>query len=162
MQQSLSRRQVYERNTNADYGLNFQTKLDERIDSRARRQLHPVRAQRRRRQRVRLDVRRPGSSTSRQPAGGVSHKPNTLSATWAAANPALVPSTDDQYFRDQRVQFWRAAMDHFEESKGEEYALRADLAYNFDDESFIRRSRAAYATPTATRKCATRLTTGVR
>jgi hypothetical protein len=37
------------------------------------------------------------------------------------------------------VQFWRAAMDHFEESQGEEYALRADLAYNFDDESFIRR-----------------------
>src|SRR6187401_3637229 len=30
-------------------------------------------------------------------------------------------------------------MDHFEESQGEEYALRADLAYNFDDESFIRR-----------------------
>src|SRR5690606_32465945 len=32
MQQSLSRRQVYEENTVADYGLNFTTKLGERID----------------------------------------------------------------------------------------------------------------------------------
>ena len=48
-------------------------------------------------------------------------------------------ATDDQYFRDQRVQFWRAAMDHFEESDGNEMAFRADAAYNFEEDSFLRR-----------------------
>ncbi|HEU4649971.1 MAG TPA: TonB-dependent receptor [Croceibacterium sp.] len=139
MQQSLSRRQVFERNTNADYGLNFETKLDERldleVDGHYTQSEHNV-----------DDVSVFGSTFADQEldlTGNlpdvISHKPNTLSATWAAANPALVAATDDQYFRDQRVQFWRAAMDHFEESQGEEYALRADLAYNFDEDSFIRR-----------------------
>jgi TonB-dependent receptor len=139
MQQSLSRRQVYEENTNADYGLNFETKLGDRIDleldGHYTQSEHNV-----------DDVSVFGSTFADQEldlTGNlpvvVSHKPNTLSATWAAANPALVAASDDQYFRDQRVQFWRAAMDHFEESQGEEYALRADLAYNFDEDSFIRR-----------------------
>ena len=139
MQQSLSRRQVYERNTNADYGLNFETKLGDHIDleldGNYTQSEHNV-----------DDVSVFGSTFADQELDltgdlpvVISHKPNTLSATWAGANPALVAESDDQYFRDQRVQFWRAAMDHFEESQGEEYALRADLAYNFDDESFIRR-----------------------
>jgi TonB-dependent receptor len=139
MQQSLSRRQVHERNANADYGLNFETKLGDRIDleldGHYTMSEHNV-----------DDVSVFGSTFADQELdltgnlpNVISHKPNTLSATWAAANPALVAATDDQYFRDQRVQFWRAAMDHFEDSRGEEYALRADLAYNFDDESFIRR-----------------------
>src|SRR3546814_10730789 len=51
----------------------------------------------------------------------ISHKPNTLNADWAAPNPDLVNATDEQYFADQRVQFWRAAMDHFEESRSEEH-----------------------------------------
>jgi TonB-dependent receptor len=139
MQQSLSRRQVFERNTTADYGLNFETKLDERLDleldGHYTQSEHNV-----------DDVSVFGSTFADQELdltgnlpNVISHKPNTLSATWAAANPTLVQETDDQYFRDQRVQFWRAAMDHFEESQGEEYALRADLAYNFDEDSFIRR-----------------------
>jgi len=139
MQQSLSRRQVYEENTNADYGLNFETKLGDHIDleldGNYTMSEHDV-----------DDVSVFGSTFADQEidlSGGlpvvVSHKPNTLSATWAGANPALVAATDDQYFRDQRVQFWRAAMDHFEDSDGDEYALRGDLAYNFDDDSFIRR-----------------------
>src|SRR3546814_18977120 len=49
----------------------------------------------------------------------ISHKPNTLNADWAAPNPDLVNATDEQYFADQRVQFWRAAMDHFEERDGD-------------------------------------------
>jgi TonB-dependent receptor len=139
MQQSLSRRQVFEENATADYGLNFETKLGDRIDLEL--DGHYTQSER-----SVDDVSVFGSTFADQEldlTGNlpvvISHKPNTLSATWAAANPALVAATDDQYFRDQRVQFWRAAMDHFEESQGEEYALRADLAYNFDEDSFIRR-----------------------
>jgi TonB-dependent receptor len=139
MQQSLSRRQVYEENTNADYGLNFQTKLGDRIDlwldGNYTQSEHNV-----------DDVSIFGSTFADQELDlrgnlpvVVSHKPTTLSATWAAANPTLVAASDDEYFRDDRVQFWRAAMDHFEESEGEQYSIRADLAYNFDDDSFIRR-----------------------
>jgi TonB-dependent receptor len=139
MQQSLSRRQVFEENTVADYGMNFETKLGDRIDLEL--DGHYTQAER-----DVDDVSVFGSTFADQEidlSGNlpvvISHKPNTLSATWAGANPVLVGATDDQYFRDNRVQFWRAAMDHFEESAGDEYALRADLAYNFDDDSFIRR-----------------------
>lgn len=139
MQQSLSRRQVYETNTVADYGLNFETKLGDRIDleldANYTKSEHDV-----------VDMSSFGSTFADQEldiTGNlpilISHKPNTLNATWAAPNPALVNASDDEYFRDQRVQFWRAAMDHFEESDGDEIALRADAAYNFDDDSFLRR-----------------------
>ncbi|KRA80595.1 TonB-dependent receptor [Altererythrobacter sp. Root672] len=139
MQQSLSRRQVFEENTIADYGLNFQTKLGDRIDLNLDANYtdseHDV-----------DDVSVFGSTWADQEldlTGNlpvvISHKPNTISATWAAPNPAIAAATDQEYFMDQRVQFWRAAMDHFEESDGREYALRGDLAYNFDDGSFIRR-----------------------
>jgi TonB-dependent receptor len=139
MQQSLSRRQVHETNTVADYGINFETKLGDRIDLELDADYteseHDV-----------IDMSTFGSTFADQEldiTGDlpvlVSHKPNTLNATWAGPNPALVNATDDEYFRDQRVQFWRAAMDHFEESDGNEMAFRADLAYNFDDDSFLRR-----------------------
>jgi len=68
----------------------------------------------------------------------IPHKPNTLSATWAAPNPTLASETDGQYFADKRVQFWRAAMDHFEDSKGHEISTKADLTYHFDDGSFLK------------------------
>ena len=139
MQQSLSRRQVYETNTIADYGINFETKLGDRIDLELDADYteseHDV-----------IDMSTFGSTFADQELDLtgelpvlISHKPNTLSATWAAPNPALAAAGDAEYFRDQRVQFWRAAMDHFEESDGDEMAFRADLAYNFDDDSFIRR-----------------------
>lgn len=142
MQQSLSRRQVYETNTIADYGLNFETKLGDRIDLELDADYteseHDV-----------IDMSTFGSTFADQELDLtgelpvlISHKPNTLNATWAAPNPALVAATDEAYFKDQRVQFWRAAMDHFEESDGNEMAFRGDLAYNFDDDSFIRRIKA--------------------
>src|SRR5690606_15963745 len=138
MQQSLSRRQVYETTTNADYGLNFETKLGDRLDL-------ELDADYTQSERTQIDMSTFGSTFADQELDLtgelpvlVSHKPNTLNATWAGPNPELVNATDEQYFRDQRVQFWRAAMDHFEESDGEEIAVRADLGYNFDDDSFIR------------------------
>jgi TonB-dependent receptor len=137
-QQSLSRRQVLERNTNNDFGLNFQTKFgdhwDLNLDGDYTKSHH-----------TNKDVSIFGSTfadeeldlTGNLPVV-IPHKPNTLSATWAAPNPDLAADTDAQYFADQRVQFWRAAMDHFEDSTGHEYALKADLTYHFDDGSFLR------------------------
>jgi TonB-dependent receptor len=61
------------------------------------------------------------------------HKPNTLSATWAAPNPGMVSDTDAQYFADPRFTFWRNAMDHIEQSRGHEWAFAGDVAYNFLD-----------------------------
>jgi TonB-dependent receptor len=139
MQQSLSRRQVYETNTVADYGVNFETKLGDRIDL-------ELDADYTASEHDQIDMSTFGSTFADQEldlTGDlpvlISHKPNTLSATWAAPNPALAAMGDGEYFKDQRVQFWRAAMDHFEDSDGDEMAFRADLAYNFDDDSFIRR-----------------------
>ena len=63
----------------------------------------------------------------------IPHKPNTLSATWAAPNPDMAAATDSQYFADPRFTFWRNAMDHIEESTGHEWAFAGDIAYNFLD-----------------------------
>jgi len=138
LQQSLSRRQVLEKNLNNDYGLNFQTKFgshwDLNVDGDYTTSHHQVK-----------DVSVFGSTFADEEldlTGGLPvvtpHKPNTLSATWAAPNPTLASETDAQYFADQNVQFWRAAMDHFEDSKGHEAAFKGDLTYDFDDNSFLR------------------------
>jgi TonB-dependent receptor len=71
----------------------------------------------------------------------VSHKPATLAAAWAGpANPALVNATDAQYFGDPNVEFWRAAMDHFEDSRGKEFQFKGDVTYDVDG-SFIEKIR---------------------
>ena len=138
LQQSLSRRQVYEKNLNNDYGLNYQTKFGDHIDLNLDGDFttshHKVK-----------DVSIFGSTfadeqldlTGNLPVV-IPHKPNTLSATWAAPNSTIAGESDAQYFADQRVQFWRAAMDHFEDSNGREYALKGDLTYHFDDNSFLK------------------------
>jgi len=68
----------------------------------------------------------------------VPHKPITLSATWAAPNPAMVADTDAQYFADPRFTFWRNAMDHIEHSRGHEWAFQGDVGYNFLNDSFLK------------------------
>ncbi len=63
----------------------------------------------------------------------VLHKPQTTRAAWAAPNPRLEGQTDAQYFNDPSRHYWRSAMDHIEDSEGEEIAFRGDVAYNFED-----------------------------
>ena len=139
MQHSLSRRQVDDENIVADYGMNFRFTPDDHWQINV--DLQHVQAEHNN-----LDVSVFGSTFADQEldiSGGtpvvIPHKPLTLSATWAAPNPAMAGQTDEQYFSDRRWTFWRAAMDHIEESRGEEWAARADIAYNFNDEGFLRR-----------------------
>jgi TonB-dependent receptor len=138
LQQSLSRRQVLEKNTNNDFGVNFQTKFgdhwDLNLDGDYTKSHH-----------TNHDFSVFGSTFADQELDltgdlpiVIPHKPNTLSATWSAPNSTLASETEEEYFMDQRVQFWRAAMDHFEDSDGDEVAVKADLTYHFDDGSFIR------------------------
>lgn len=58
------------------------------------------------------------------------HKPNTN----ASPNPRIAEETDAQYFADPANYFWRAAMDHMDESKGHEWAFRGDVTYDLEDE----------------------------
>lgn len=138
MQQSLSRRQVREETTNSDFGFNFQTQFGDRWDFNAD-------ADYTKSTHNNSDMSIFGSTFADEEldlTGDlpviIAHKPNTLNATWATPNPTLTSESDDEYFHDQNVEFWRAAMDHFEHSTGREYALQSDLAYNFDDDSFLR------------------------
>jgi len=140
MQNSLSRRQVQERNVVNDYGLNFRFTPTDRWEIN-------LDAQRITAQHTNLDVSVFGSNFSDQEVdlrGDLpvvrSHKPLTLSATWAAPNPDMAAQNDEQYFTDRRWEFWRAAMDHIEQSTGGEWAFQGDLAYHFnDDVPFLRR-----------------------
>ncbi|MBN8807840.1 MAG: TonB-dependent receptor [Sphingomonas sp.] len=132
IQQSLSRRQVRETNTNTDYGLNLKAQPTDHlyfnIDADYTRSHH-----------TQLDVSTFGSTwadenldlTGNLPQV-VAHKPLNTAYSWASANPAVLAESDSQYFSDPRVQFWRAAMDHIEDSVGKEYAFKMDLDRKFD------------------------------
>jgi hypothetical protein len=163
MQNSLSRRQVEDENVVADYGLNFRYTPNEtwqfNFDAQYVSATHDT-----------LDVSVFGSNFSDQEVDltgnlpdVVSHKPLTLSATWAAPNPTMRSQTDEQYFTDRQWTFWRAAMDHIEHSEGDEVASQFDGAYNFNDEAASSSgSSSAPAMPIATRPSATPPTIGAR
>lgn len=48
--------------------------------------------------------------------------------------PDYVTAGNELAFADPRYSFWRAAMDHLEDSEGQEHAFRADTEYKFDDD----------------------------
>jgi TonB-dependent receptor len=133
MQQSLDARQVDDRNTVQDMSLNFKFSptphWDINLDAQYVKATHDD-----------LDMEISSSNFADQMVDLTGqfpvvtpHKPNTLSATWAAPNPAMVADTDAQYFADPRFTFWRNAMDHIEHSRGHEWAFAGDVAYNFLD-----------------------------
>lgn len=145
IQQGLSRRQVDDRNVVNDYGLNLKFNPSPRwainLDADYTKAKH-----------TNLDVSVYGSTfadeeldlTGNLPVV-IPHKPNTLGYgfTWAGApNPALVSETDQEYFTNPAAQFWRAAMDHADQSDGHEWAFKGDVAYNFDgDVPFLRKAK---------------------
>lgn len=45
--------------------------------------------------------------------------------------------SEDTALIDPASQFWRAAMDHFEDSEGDELALRADVEYDFNSDGWF-------------------------
>lgn len=142
VQQSLSRRQVYDRNIVQDHGINLKFAPTDRW-------AFNFDAQYVKAKKSNLDFSVFGSTFADQELDLtgelpvlIPRKPFTLSATWAAPNPAMAAQTDEEYFRDPRWTFWRAAMDHIEESRGKEWAFRGDGQYNFlEDVPFLRRAK---------------------
>src|SRR5690606_9924977 len=135
----LARRQVLDETTNQDFGLNFVTGLTDRLTL-------ELDAQYAKSHKENLDFSVFGSVFADQEldiSGAypiiTPRKPQFLGYTWSAPSPVLADATEEQYFSDPRFQFWRAAMDHIEDSTGEQHAIRADLGYEFGEDSFIRR-----------------------
>ena len=138
MQQQLARRQVDEETTNTDYSAHLSHKFSERLTL-------DIDGQYARSRKENLDVSLFGSRFADQELdlrgdlpSIIAHKPNYLSYSWAGDNPDAAAQSDAEYFADPRSQFWRAAMDHIEDSEGDQYAVRADLNYEFPDDSFLR------------------------
>ncbi len=136
-QQSLARGMTRDENTVTDFGLNLKTQLDDHWSVN-------LDGDYTRAKKTSTDLRVFGSTfaDSELDLSGnlptvIPHKPSTLQASWATPNPTLNQQTDAQYFANRNVQFWRAAMDHLEESTGREYAFKADVDYKFDDGSFF-------------------------
>lgn len=159
MQQSLSDRQVDERNIVSDFGANLKFNPNSHwqfnFDGDYTKAKHTD-----------LDFSVFGSTyaddfvdiTGNIPVV-IPHEPLYLAASWAGPgcslptkqcpntgiNPAdtglirHINESDSQYFRDPANEFWRAAMDHIENSTGHEWAFKADGAYKFDDGSFLNR-----------------------
>jgi TonB-dependent receptor len=141
LQQSLARRQVNDKIANEDYSLNLKTELTDRLSIRLDAQYATSRKQN-------LDFSVFGSSFADQEldlTGDlpviIPRKPQFLGYSWGPPSDALTGATEQEYFSDPRFQFWRAAMDHIEDSTGDQYAFQADLAYEFDDDSFLRRAK---------------------
>ncbi len=139
LQQSLARRQVNDEVTNEDYSINMQMKLTDRLTAVFDGHYASSRKEN-------LDFSVFGSTFADQELDltgdypvVIPHKPQYLGYTWSGPSPELGDATEQEYFADPRFQFWRAAMDHIEDSQGEQYALQADLQYELDDYAFIRR-----------------------
>lgn len=139
IQQSLSRRQVFDENEIRDFGLNLKVDPDDRwsinLDADYTRARHDV-----------VDLAVFGSTFADQEldlSGNlpvvIPHKPLTTAASWATPNAALASANDADYFGNRNFQFWRAAMDHIEHSVGDEYQIKGDFAYKFDDGAVINR-----------------------
>ena len=147
---SLARRQVSDEVTNTDYSLNLRHEFSDRVTL-------ELDAQYAKSHKQNLDFSLFGSMFADQELDitgdypvSIPHKPQFLAYTWSsggdylednATRPILNDPTDAEYFSDPRFQFWRAAMDHAEDSKGEQFAFSADLDYEFDEDSFIRRAK---------------------
>lgn len=138
-QQSLARRQVDDEITNEDYSLALRHDFSDRVTLNLDLQYAKSR-------KTNLDFSVFGSSFADQEldiSGDlpvvIPHKPQFLGYTWSTPGADLANASEAQYFTDPRFQFWRAAMDHIEDSEGEQFAFRGDLEYKFDDDAFIRR-----------------------
>jgi TonB-dependent receptor len=142
IQQQLSRRQVLDHNLVNDYALNFKFRPTERLSLNLDADYTQARHDN-------IDMSVFGATFADEELdlrGAlpvlIPHKPLTLAATWATPNPRIAGETDAQYFQDPNVQFWRAAMDHVEHSTGHEYAFRADIAYDINqDIPFLKRAK---------------------
>jgi len=138
VQQSLSRRQVDQETMNQDFGFNFRYTPDDRWAFNFDAQYTEASTEN-------LDVSIFGSTyadtmldlTGKIPVV-IPTKPQTTRATWAAPN-SMDGLTDEQFFSSNQYTFWRAAMDHIEDSEGHEYAFRGDTQYSFNPDSFLKR-----------------------
>lgn len=141
LQQSLARRQVRDEVTNKDWSLNMRTELTDRLTIELDAQYATSRKEN-------LDFSVFGSTFADQEldiSGDlpiiIPRKPQFLGYVWSTPGPDLADATEEQFFNDPRFQFWRAAMDHIEDSTGDQYAFQADLAYEFDDDAFLRKAK---------------------
>jgi TonB-dependent receptor len=133
-QYNNSRREVLQDTMTADYGLNFKWNPNDRWSVNLDGQFVDATTEN-------LDFTATGSifADSELDLTGdvpqaVIHKPQIIRADWAAPNTRLEGQTDEQYFGDKMNYFWRSAMDHIEDSEGQEWAFKADVAYNFEDD----------------------------
>ena len=137
-QTTESRRQVFEENTANDYGLNAQIQPTSRLS-------------------INLDADYTTSHHTESDVGiytsnfvdqelnltgnlpsVITHKPNSLQAGWATPiNTVLNGESDAQYFADPNTSFWRAAIDHFEDSVGNEFQFAGNFEWRFGDGGFI-------------------------
>lgn len=141
LQQSIATRAVNDEIANEDWSLNMRTELTDRLTIELDAQYATSRKQN-------LDFSIFGSSFADQEldiSGDlpviIPHKPQFLGYVWSAPGADLANASEQEYFNDPRFQFWRAAMDHIEDSEGEQFAFQGDLTYEFDEDAFIRRAK---------------------
>jgi TonB-dependent receptor len=143
LQQTLGNRGVDESTTNQDYSLALKTDLTDKLHLDLDAQYATSRKES-------LDVSVFGSLFADQELdlrgqypSVTPHRPNFISYAWGGdqTTGGLPASTDATYFSDPRFTFWRAAMDHIEDSSGTQYAFKGDLSYDFGEDSFIRKAK---------------------
>ncbi|HSG33825.1 MAG TPA: TonB-dependent receptor [Sphingomonadaceae bacterium] len=140
MQMSLARREVYQETMNQDFGFNLKLTPNERWAFNFDAQYTEATTDN-------LDVSVFGSTFADQMIdlrGDLPQitnvKPLNTVATWAGAGASpLATSSNEEFLTSPLFTFWRAAMDHIEQSDGDQWAFRGDAQYNFGDDSFLKR-----------------------
>ena len=124
MQQSLDDRQVNDKNVVQDAVGELQVQPDAALGHQPRRPICEGRSTTPRYgdHRLRTSPTRRSISPAQFPVI-IPHKPNTLSATWAAPSRRWQPRRTPNISADPQYTFWRNAMDHIEHSRGHEWAF---------------------------------------
>ncbi|WP_445193933.1 TonB-dependent receptor [Sphingomonas sp. Tas61C01] len=141
MQQNLSRRDRFERTVTSDFSLNYKWTPTPRLSVTLDGQYVTSRARS-------FDFTSYTDTFADEEldlTGGlpvaVPHKPLNN----ASPNTRIAGQSDAQYFADPANYFWRAAMDHMDESDGKEWAFKGDVSYDVDgDIPFLQKVQAGF------------------
>lgn len=133
-QQQLSRRMVDQTTVTTDYGLNFKYTPNDRWSFNVDGQFVQATTDN-------LDVSVMGSTYADSEIDltgdlpdTVLHRPFHVAASWAPNPTGVAGPGDAEYFGSPGSYFWRSAMDHIQQSEGEELAFKGDVSYDFQDD----------------------------
>lgn len=131
MQQNLDRRDRMERTTTSDYSLNLKWSPTSRLHVNLDGQYIKATANN-------FDVTTYADTFADEKLDLTGSTPQAVllkPLNGSNVNPIVAGQSDAQYFSDPANYYWRAAMDHMDQSSGDEWAFKGDVTYDLNETS---------------------------